>query len=182
MTIENDKVVTLHYSLFNADDGSEIENSRETGEPMAYLHGYNNIIKGLESALAGKAVGDEVDVTVSPADAYGEYDNTLFQRISRKYLKHAGKLSPGKVVTVSTDEGPRMLTVLKVGLKTVDVDANHPLAGQWLYPGTAYLFSDHQPQVRGRAPLLGEHNAEVYCGELGYSREELVELNHAGVI
>jgi FKBP-type peptidyl-prolyl cis-trans isomerase SlyD len=100
MTIENDKVVTLHYSLFNADDGSEIENSRETGEPMAYLHGYNNIIKGLESALAGKAVGDEVDVTVSPADAYGEYDNTLFQRISRKYLKHAGKLAPGKVVTV----------------------------------------------------------------------------------
>ena len=132
MTIENDKVVTLHYSLFNADDGSEIENSRETGEPMAYLHGYNNIIKGLESALAGKAVGDEVDVTVSPADAYGEYDNTLFQRISRKYLKHAGKLAPGKVVTVSTDEGPRMLTVLKVGLKTVDVDANHPLAGKSL--------------------------------------------------
>ncbi|HBC19176.1 MAG TPA: peptidylprolyl isomerase, partial [Alcanivorax sp.] len=79
MTIENDKVVTLHYSLFNADDGSEIENSRETGEPMAYLHGYNNIIKGLESALTGKAVGDEVDVTVSPEDAYGEYDNTLFQ-------------------------------------------------------------------------------------------------------
>ena len=132
MTIENDKVVTLHYSLFNADDGSEIENSRETGEPMAYLHGYNNIIKGLEAALTGKAVGDEVDVTVSPADAYGEYDNTLFQRISRKYLKHAGKLAPGKVVTVSTDEGPRMLTVLKVGLKTVDVDANHPLAGQSL--------------------------------------------------
>ncbi len=132
MTIENDKVVTLHYSLFNADDGSEIENSRETGEPMAYLHGYNNIIKGLEAALTGKAVGDEVDVTVSPEDAYGEYDNTLFQRISRKYLKHAGKLAPGKVVTVSTDEGPRMLTVLKVGLKTVDVDANHPLAGQSL--------------------------------------------------
>jgi FKBP-type peptidyl-prolyl cis-trans isomerase SlyD len=132
MTIEDGKVVTLHYSLFNADDGSEIENSRETGEPMAYLHGYNNIIKGLENALTGKAVGDEVDVTVSPEDAYGEYDNTLFQRISRKYLKHAGKLSPGKVVTVSTDEGPRMLTILKVGLKTVDVDANHPLAGKSL--------------------------------------------------
>ena len=130
MTIEDGKVVTLHYSLFNADDGSEIENSRETGEPMAYLHGYNNIIKGLENALTGKAVGDEVDVTLSPEEGYGEYDNTLFQRISRKYLKHAGKLTPGKVVTVSTDEGPRMLTVLKVGLKTVDVDANHPFAGR----------------------------------------------------
>ena len=132
MTIENGKVVTLHYQLFNAEDGSEIENSQSSGEPMAYLHGYNNIIAGLESALEGKSVGEQVDVTIEPKDAYGEYDNTLFQRISRKYLKHAGKLTPGKVVTVSTEEGPRMLTVLKVGLKTVDVDANHPLAGKAL--------------------------------------------------
>ena len=132
MTIENGKVVTLHYQLFNAEDGSEIENSNQTGEPMAYLHGYNNIIAGLEKALEGKGVGEQVDVTVEAKEAYGEYDNTLFQRISRKYLKHAGKLVPGKVVTVSTDEGPRMLTVLKVGLKTVDVDANHPLAGKAL--------------------------------------------------
>ena len=132
MTIENGKVVTLHYQLFNAEDGSEIENSNETGEPMAYLHGYNNIIAGLEKALEGKGVGEQGDVTVEAKEAYGEYDNTLFQRISRKYLKHAGKLVPGKVVTVSTEEGPRMLTVLKVGLKTVDVDANHPLAGKAL--------------------------------------------------
>ena len=132
MTIENGKVVTLHYQLFNAEDGSEIENSQSSGEPMAYLHGYNNIIAGLESALEGKSVGEQVDVTIEPKDAYGEYDNTLFQRISRKYLKHAGKLTPGKGVTVSTEEGPRMLTVLKVGLKTVDVDANHPLAGKAL--------------------------------------------------
>jgi len=132
MTIENGKVVTLHYQLFNAEDGSEIENSNETGEPMAYLHGYNNIIAGLEKALEGKGVGEQVDVTVEAKEAYGEYDSTLFQRISRKYLKHAGKLVPGKVVTVSTEEGPRMLTVLKVGLKTVDVDANHPLAGKAL--------------------------------------------------
>ena len=110
MTIENGKVVTLHYQLFNAEDGSEIENSNETGEPMAYLHGYNNIIAGLEKALEGKGVGEQVDVTVEAKEAYGEYDNTLFQRISRKYLKHAGKLVPGKVVTVSTEEG---LTVLK---------------------------------------------------------------------
>ena len=132
MTIENGKVVTLHYQLFNAEDGSEIENSNQTGEPMAYLHGYNNIIAGLEKALEGKGVGEQVDVTGEAMEAYGEYDSTLFQRISRKYLKHAGKLVPGKVVTVSTDEGPRMLTVLKVGLKTVDVDANHPLAGKAL--------------------------------------------------
>ena len=74
MTIEDGKVVTLHYSLFNAEDGSEIENSRETGEPMAYLHGYNNIIKGLENALTGKAVGDEVDVEVTGDVAVDEFE------------------------------------------------------------------------------------------------------------
>lgn len=132
MNIEKDKVVTLHYQLFNAEDNSEIEDSKATGEPMAYLHGHNNIVKGLEAALEGKAAGDEVDVTLTPEQGYGDYDNTLFQRISRKYLKHAGKLSRGQVVTVQTEEGPRMLTVLKVGLKMVDVDANHPLAGKSL--------------------------------------------------
>ncbi|EKF73201.1 peptidyl-prolyl cis-trans isomerase [Alcanivorax hongdengensis A-11-3] len=131
MAIENGKVVTLHYTLYDATDASQIEDSRD-GEPMAYLHGANNIIAGLEKALAGKEEGEQVDVTLEPADAYGEYNPELFQRISRKYLKHAGKLMPGKTVTVSTDEGPRMVTVLKIGLKTVDIDANHPLAGKSL--------------------------------------------------
>ena len=104
MTIENGKVVTLHYQLFNAEDGSEIENSNQTGEPMAYLHGYNNIIAGLEKALEGKGVGEQVDVTVEAKEAYGEYDNTLFQRISRKYLKHAGKLVPGAIERALFDQ------------------------------------------------------------------------------
>jgi crotonobetainyl-CoA:carnitine CoA-transferase CaiB-like acyl-CoA transferase len=59
---------------------------------------------------------------------------------------------------------------------------DHPVAGQWLYPGTAYLFTDQQPRVQSRAPLLGEHNAEVYCGELGYTPEELIQLHHGGVV
>ncbi|MDX1802597.1 MAG: peptidylprolyl isomerase [Alcanivorax sp.] len=131
MAIENGKVVTLHYTLYDAIDNRQIEDSRD-GEPMAYLHGTNNIIAGLEKALAGKEEGAQVDVTLDAADAYGEYNPELFQRISRKYLKHAGKLQSGQTVTVQTDDGPRMVTVLKVGLKTVDIDANHPLAGKAL--------------------------------------------------
>ncbi|HBM22292.1 MAG TPA: peptidylprolyl isomerase, partial [Alcanivorax sp.] len=65
-----------------------------------------------------------------PEQAYGRRDESLRQRLSAKYLKHAGKLKPGKIVRVQTEQGPRMVTVLKVGLKTVDVDANHPFAGR----------------------------------------------------
>lgn len=131
MPIEKNKVVTLHYTLFNADDGREVERSGDDA-PLTYLHGANNILAALEKALLGKNEGDDVSVTLEAREAYGERDETLFQRLSAKYLKHAGKLTPGKVVTVQTEQGPRRVTVVKTGLKTVDVDANHPLAGQRL--------------------------------------------------
>ncbi|MFH1484616.1 MAG: CoA transferase [Chloroflexota bacterium] len=53
--------------------------------------------------------------------------------------------------------------------------------GKLTYPGAPYHFSK-TPWRISPAPLLGEHNEEVYCDRLGYSREELVELRRAGVI
>jgi FKBP-type peptidyl-prolyl cis-trans isomerase SlyD len=129
MTIEAGKVVQFHYDLFIND--SRIESSRN-GEPMAYLHGAQNIISGLENALAGHQSGDHVEVTVPPEQGYGLREENRIQRVSAKYLKHAGKLKPGMRVQVSTDQGPRLVTVVKVGLKSVDVDGNHPLAGETL--------------------------------------------------
>jgi len=131
MNIESGKVVTLQYRLYDAHTGELIESS-EPDEPLTYLHGYGNIIAGLENALAGKAMGDTVEVKLSPAEAYGERQADATQRLPAKYLRHAGKLRPGMQVSVNTKEGDRVVTVVKVGLKTVDVDTNHPLAGREL--------------------------------------------------
>lgn len=126
--IEKDKVVLFHYSLQN-EQGDLIEDSRK-GEPLAYMHGHGGIIAGLEKALAGHKEGDNIKVTIAPENAYGERKDNMLQRVSAKYLKHAGKkLSPGMQVAVGTDKGNRMVTVVKVGLKMVDIDGNHPLAG-----------------------------------------------------
>ena len=121
MPIEKDKVVTLHYTLIDADNDLTLEKSSA---------GAGNILAGLEQALEGKDSGDRLTVSLDPEQAYGRRDESLRQRLSAKYLKHAGKLKPGKIVRVQTEQGPRMVTVLKVGLKTVDVDANHPFAGR----------------------------------------------------
>jgi len=129
MQIEDGKVVSFHYQLFG-EDGALIEKTED--QPTLYLHGANGMISGVEKALAGRAAGDHFEVTLAPEDAYGERDGDAIQRISAKYLRHAGKLRPGMVVPVQTEEGQRWVTVLKVGLKTVDVDANHPLAGRTL--------------------------------------------------
>ena len=62
------------------------------------------------------------------------------------------------------------------------VEVEHPHYGGVTLPGDTYGFSETPWQKPRRAPLLGEHNAEIYGGELGYTREELSHLREAGVI
>jgi len=130
MIAEKDKVVTFHYTLKNAD-GEQMETSRDK-QPMSYLHGANNIIIGLEKAMEGHAVNDEFSVTVEPEEAYGPRKDVNVQRVPLKRLKGIGKISPGQILNLQTNKGPVQVTVLHVGRFNVDVDANHPLAGQAL--------------------------------------------------
>lgn len=62
------------------------------------------------------------------------------------------------------------------------VEINHPGAGRFKYPGPPYRLSETPWRVERPAPLLGEHNEEIYCKRLGYSREELIRLRGAGII
>ena len=63
------------------------------------------------------------------------------------------------------------------------VPVHHPELGRsFEYAGAPYQFSETRWAIRRRAPLLGEHNREVYCEELGCTQDELVALAEAGVI
>jgi len=60
-------------------------------------------------------------------------------------------------------------------------EIDHPAAGRLTYPGPPFRMSD-TPWHAGRAPLVGEHNAEVYCEEMGLTRQDLCLLRAGGVI
>lgn len=130
MAIDDRKVVTFHYTLSN-ESGEQLETSRDR-DPVVYLHGYRNIVPGLEKAMAGKEVGDSFQVTVEPAEAYGERNPNNVQRIPAKHFGNTKKLSPGQMVQLQTKTGPIQALIVKIGRFNVDVDANHPLAGQTL--------------------------------------------------
>ena len=130
MIAEKDKVVNFHYTLTNAE-GEQMESSRE-GDPITYLHGANNIITGLEKAMEGHAIKDSFSVTLEPEEAYGVRNENNIQRVPLKRLKGIGKISVGQILNLQTDKGQVQVTVLKVGRFNVDVDGNHPLAGQQL--------------------------------------------------
>lgn len=130
MNVDKNIVVTFHYTLKDVS-GEEMESSREA-EPMTYLHGGKNIIIGLEKAMQGRQAGDTFEVTIGPEEAYGVRQEANIQRIPLKKLKGVGKIMPGQVLNLQTKDGPVQVTVVKMGRFNVDVDANHPLAGETL--------------------------------------------------
>ncbi len=61
-------------------------------------------------------------------------------------------------------------------------EADHAGIGRLKYPGAPFKLSATPGKIERAAPLLGEHNEKVYCGMLGYSRQDLVKMRQAGVI
>jgi FKBP-type peptidyl-prolyl cis-trans isomerase SlyD len=134
MKITDKTVVQFHYVLKD-EAGKELESSHGS-DPLAYLHGANNTLVGLENALTDKEVGDKFSVTLQPEDAYGERQEDMVQRVPAKHLdglpsKNA-KWKAGMIGVVHTEQGQRQVTVVKTGKFMVTVDINPPLSGKVL--------------------------------------------------
>lgn len=130
MTIQQDSVVTMHYTL--KDEGGDVIDSSAGGDPLSYMHGRGNLIPGLERELQGKSAGDKLSVTIPPADGYGDYDQKLVQQLPRRSLKGVANVRPGMQLRAQTMHGPRTVTVTHITGDIVTVDGNHPLAGKSL--------------------------------------------------
>jgi FKBP-type peptidyl-prolyl cis-trans isomerase SlyD len=130
MAVAQDSVVTIHYTL--KDDAGEILDSSVGAEPLAYLHGHGNLVPGLERELEGKQTGDKVNVTVQPAEGYGDYDKSLVQRVPRRALQGIANIRVGLRLQTQTEQGPRTVVVTGVMGDMVTLDGNHPLAGKAL--------------------------------------------------
>jgi FKBP-type peptidyl-prolyl cis-trans isomerase SlyD len=128
MSIQQDQVVSIHYTLKN--DAGEVLDSSGDGEPLTYLHGHGNLISGLERELTGKKPGDKLQVKILPIDGYGEYDKALIQKVPRRALKGIPKINVGMRLQAQTEDGVRAVTVSHVAGDMITLDGNHPLAGQ----------------------------------------------------
>ncbi|HEX2736283.1 MAG TPA: peptidylprolyl isomerase [Polyangiaceae bacterium] len=132
MKIQSNSVVAIDYTL-KGDDGTVIDTS-EGDEPLTYLHGHNNIVEGLEEALTGLGVGDSLDVIVPPEKGYGTHDEDLVFEVPREHLPDDVEPEAGMQLTMTSDDGEEVpVTITKVLAKSVEVDANHELAGSRLH-------------------------------------------------
>jgi FKBP-type peptidyl-prolyl cis-trans isomerase SlyD len=130
--VQNDHVVEMHYVLKDSD-GNVIDESPE-GQPLPYLHGYENIVPGLEAALTGVSVGETKKVVVSPEDGYGIHEEEMILHVPREQLPPDMEPEVGMTVEMETDEGHTVpVRVSEVHDDHVILDANHELAGVTLH-------------------------------------------------
>lgn len=133
VNVKDDHVVSLDYVL-RLENDQVIDQSSE-GDPLQFLQGHSQIIPGLEEALYGMEVGEEKDVVVPPADAYGEYDPEGFEVMPRSAFPDDMDLEQGMRLLVRDQNTgrPFEVTVSEIREEGVVLNFNHPLAGQTLH-------------------------------------------------
>ena len=129
VSIEPNKVASIHYRLF--EEGSE-ELLDESSEPLEFLVGKKNIIKGLEEQLVGLNIGDEKEIIVIPEDAYGLYNEDSLEEVPMEQF--AGiELKEGMTIYAhGENNSPVPVTIKSFNEEQAIVDYNHPLAGKTL--------------------------------------------------
>ena len=133
MKISQNKVATLSYTL--KDDDGKIIDKADENSPFLYMHGTGGIIKGLENALEDKEVGNDFNIIIAPEDAYGEHDPKLTEAVPRKMFEGITdeEMVAGAQFHASTAQGTQVITVASIDGDMINIDANHPLAGETLH-------------------------------------------------
>ena len=128
--IEAGKIGIFHYTLRDTE-GETLDSSRE-GDPMAYLHGSGNIVRGLEKEMLGRSIGDTFEAVVAPEEGYGALSEQEPWPVPRKEMPETVK--SGMQFVMQGSQGQRRpVWVDRVEEENVFLTANHPLAGKTLH-------------------------------------------------
>ena len=126
------KTCRTHYrGTFN--DGTQFDSSYDRGEPLEFICGAGQMIRGFDAAVADMEVGQVVDVHLMPEEAYGMPDPNAVFTLEIAQLPGSEDLQVGQRVYLSNQYGqPFPVTVTEKEETTITFDANHEMAGKEL--------------------------------------------------
>ena len=126
------KTCRTHYrGTFN--DGTQFDSSYDRGEPLEFICGAGQMIKGFDAAVADMEVGQIVDVHLMPEEAYGMADPNAIFTMEIAQLPGSEDLTVGQQVYLSNQYGqPFPVKVTAKDEKNITFDANHEMAGKEL--------------------------------------------------
>ncbi len=158
-TVQDQTVVTITYDLSVTDENDQqtLVESADADAPMVFLFGQSGLPPEFERQLAGKSPGDRFEFSLTPDQAYGEYDEQALVEIPKDVFRIDGQLDaemlqPGNFLPMADNEGNHMQAkVVSVGDEVVQMDFNHPLAGMEMH------FDGQITAVRAATPTELEH-------------------------
>jgi FKBP-type peptidyl-prolyl cis-trans isomerase SlyD len=125
--VARNKVVSVTYTITD-ESGDVVE---QIDVPVSYLHGREGgLFLKIERALEGKGVGDQVEVSLSPAEGFGDRDPDLTFSDRIENVPPAYRKLGAKAEFVNEAGEKVEMTVTHVDAGTVTLDGNHPFAGK----------------------------------------------------
>ncbi len=128
--VQDGSIVSIEYTL--TDDAGAVLDTNVGKEPLTFIEGAGQIVKGLEKEMNGLKVGDQKKVQVKPEEGYGLPDKKAFHEIPRDKIPPEGQKPGAMLMTKAPDGRAIPMRVHEVKDKTIVVDLNHPLAGKTL--------------------------------------------------
>ena len=167
MKIEQNKVVEFCYEL--EVDGQIVDQTSKE-RPLDYIHGTGSLLPKLEAHIEGMEPGASFDVTLSPADGYGEVDPDRIIDLPKAAFEVNGEvredlLVPGNTIPMMNSMGGVIPgVVLEVSADSVKMDLNHQMAGKTLHFKGEILSVREATEKELAEGLHGEFVHSCGCG------------------
>ena len=170
MKIGQNMVVEFVYEL--EVDGQVVDKTVKE-RPLDYIHGTGSLLPKLEEHIEGMEAGDKFDVTLSPADGYGEVDPSRIIDLPKGAFEVNGEiredlLVPGNTIPMMSSMGGVIPgVVLEVTEDSVKMDLNHRMAGKTLHFTGEVVSVREATEKELTEGLHGEYVHSCGCGGCG---------------
>lgn len=167
MKISVNTVVEFSYEL--EVDGQIVDQTTKE-RPLDYIHGTNSLLPKLEEHIEGMEAGATFDVTLAPADGYGEVDPSRIIDLPKAAFEVNGEiredlLVPGTTIPMLNGMGAVIPgVVLEVSEEMVKMDMNHQMAGKTLHFKGEVLSVREATEKELAEGLHGEFVHSCGCG------------------
>lgn len=167
MKIGQNNVVEFCYEL--EVDGHIVDHTTKE-RPLDYIHGTGSLLPKLEAHIEGMEPGDRFDITLSPADGYGEVDPSRIIDLPKAAFEVNGEiredlLVPGNTIPMMNSMGGVIPgVVLEVSEDSVKMDLNHQMAGKTLHFTGEVISVREATEKELTEGLHGEYVHSCGCG------------------
>ena len=140
--------VEYHGTL---DDGTVLDSSENHCDPLVFEAGCNQVIPGFDKAILEMEPGEEKEIKIEAADAYGDVKLELIQKVSKEHVPEGQDIEKGMMLMVEMPNGGQIpATITEIEEETLTIDLNHPLAGKNLnFKLKLIEICDKPPETEG---------------------------------